>query len=181
MMSRFKQPKQISLQYVNQHKKLAVAVFLATLSSSGYAQESEDDLFNDESPAIEELFIIGYRSSLMKSLASKKESYNITDAIYAEDIGKTSDQSIAEALQRVTGVSIERIDGEGTTVVVRGVGDNLNNVMLNGIPLTGSGDSQSVNFSEFSADILQSIEVQKTGPVSATVLGLIRNVDVGNT
>ncbi|WP_158968000.1 TonB-dependent receptor [Paraglaciecola sp. L3A3] len=128
------------------------------------AQEANTDNNEDETEIIE---VSGFRESLTSAMNIKRASKNIVDAIKAEDIGKSSDQNIAEALQRVTGISIGRADGEGTSITARGIGGDLNNVTLNGVPLTSSGDNQSVNFSEFSADILQAIEVQKTPSASS--------------
>ncbi len=115
------------------------------------------------------IFVTGFRKSLADALADKRNSGNIVDGINAEDIGKSADQNVAEALQRVTGVAIDRTDGEGSTVTVRGVDANLNNVTLNGVTVTNAaGDvrngagGQAVDFSAFSSDILSRIEVAKT-------------------
>lgn len=140
----------------------ASAVALSCGSTIAYAQESNED----DAKTLDTIVVTGYKQSLADALALKRDSGNITDAISAEDIGKSADQNIAEALQRVTGISISREDGEGTSITARGIGSNLNNVTLNGVPLTSSGDSQGVNFSEFSSDILQNIEVQKTPSAS---------------
>lgn len=108
------------------------------------------------------IIVSGFRQSLNDALNIKKDADGISDSISAEDIGKSTDANIAEALQRVTGIAIDRTDGEGTTVTVRGAGPSLNNVTLNGIPIGSTGDNQEVDFSQFSSDILQSITVFKT-------------------
>lgn len=124
----------------------------------------EDNVDDDDA-----IVVTGFRRSLADALDAKRESGNIVDGINAEDIGKSADQNIAEALQRVTGVSIERSNGEGSTVTVRGVDANLNNVTLNGVTVTNAaGDvrngsaGQAVDFSSFTSDILSRIEVAKT-------------------
>ncbi|MCL1045038.1 TonB-dependent receptor [Shewanella electrodiphila] len=119
----------------------------------------------DEKEAKQDIEVIdvkGFKSSVTKALNAKRFTKKVTDSIEAEDIGKSADQNIAEALQRVTGISIERSAGEGTTVSVRGAGPNLNNITLNGVPLTSSGKNQSVDLSQYSSDILSSIKVVKT-------------------
>ncbi|WP_143873479.1 TonB-dependent receptor [Catenovulum sediminis] len=98
----------------------------------------------------------------MKSLNQKRFSDNVTDSIFAEDIGKSTDQNIADALSRVTGVSVQSEDGEGTTVSVRGANPNQNVITLNGATLTSSDANQSVDLSSFSSDILSQINVIKT-------------------
>ncbi|MGJ8681878.1 TonB-dependent receptor [Paraglaciecola sp.] len=149
-----------NLKFRNLLLGAASAAALMGSISNVHAQENNNE---DETEVIE---VSGFRESLTSALNVKRASQNIVDAIKAEDIGKSSDQNIAEALQRITGISIGRADGEGTSITARGVGGDLNNVTLNGVPLTSSGDNQSVNFSEFSADILQAIEVQKTPSAS---------------
>ena len=140
---------------------------LLAVGSSAFAQVTSGDTpvaaDSDEGDVV---VATGFRQALEDALALKRNSDKIVDAISAEDIGKTTDQNIAEALQRITGVSIERDNGEGSTVTVRGVNADLNGVTLNGVPLTSSGVNQSVNFSEFSADVLQKIEVVKTPSAS---------------
>jgi len=112
--------------------------------------------------ASSEIVVTGFKQSLEDALNMKRSNSGVSDSISSEDIGKSTDQNIAEALQRVTGVAIDRTDGEGSTVTVRGAGPDLNNVTLNGVPLSANGPNQSVDFSQFSSDILQSITVNKT-------------------
>lgn len=134
--------------------------------------QDEEEKAEDSAGTLEEVIVTGYRGSLLKSLNAKRFSEAITDVISAEDVGKSTDANIAEALQRVTGISIDRSNGEGTTVTVRGVSADLNNVTMNGVTLTATGGagadlrqdegSNAVNFSQFSSDILSQIEVVKT-------------------
>ena len=146
----------------------ASAMTLAVSATSVAAQTAEtatdEQPATAETPAVDDDVIVvsGFRKSLSDALASKRNSGNVTDAISAEDIGKSTDKNIAEALQRVTGVSISREDGEGTSVVVRGASADLNSITLNGVPLTSGGANQSVDLSNFSSDVISSIEVVKT-------------------
>lgn len=141
----------------------ASLISMMAMAPSIYAQDAQVD------EPVDEVVVTGIRQSLRNALDEKRNAKNIIDGISAEDIGKSSDQNIAEALQRVTGVSINRENGEGTTVTVRGVNADLNNVTLNGVTITSSGGdlsafqgNQGVDFSAFSADILSRIEVSKT-------------------
>lgn len=86
----------------------------------------------EDAELIEELVIYGsYSSSLRSALDTKRNADSVVDAIVAEDIGKFPAQNIAEALQRVTGVSIVRDRGEGVYVRVRGLGSNFQVTTLN--------------------------------------------------
>ena len=148
-------------------------IVTAALPQAAFAEDAEDSVEQAELSAatqqsgpIEEVIVSGFRQSLRNAVDAKRVNDNIVDAIKAEDIGKSTDQNIAEALQRVTGVSINRDSGEGTTIVARGAPAELNNVTLNGVALPSGGADGAVNLSQFSADVLSSIEVIKTPSAS---------------
>ncbi len=115
---------------------------------------------------IEIIEVTGYLSSIEKALSKKRFANGVVDAIIAEDIGKMADANVAEALQRVTGVSINREGGEGTTVSIRGLGPEMNQVSVNGQVITGGSDGGAVSFDTMSADMLSSIEIIKTPSAS---------------
>jgi outer membrane receptor for ferrienterochelin and colicin len=71
---------------------------------------------------IEVIQVTGIRSSMIQAMDVKRSSSGIVDAINAEDIGKFPDSNLAESLQRITGISIERSNGEGSKVSARGFG-----------------------------------------------------------
>ena len=141
---------------------------------------------NDEE-SIEEVVVTGIRGSLTSAMDQKRSSSFIVDAIAAEDIGKFPDQNVAESLQRITGVSIDRRGGEGQLVTVRGMGPEFNSVTLNGRTLATVGDPSTMSWEgtpggrAFSFDILATelisgAEVFKTqsaaqpeGSIGATV------------
>ncbi len=168
--------------------KVIPAVILALLyATPTFAQDAgeETDELVDPEP-IEEIVVTGFRSSLENALNSKRFSESVSDSIFAEDVGKSTDQNIADALSRITGVTVQEEDGEGTRVSVRGTGPNMNQIQVNGVALTGglSGNQdnsptadQSVDLSSFASDILSSIDVIKTasadqdeGSLGATVV-----------
>lgn len=144
----------------NRFKLTALSAAMLTAYGTAYAQESTNNA--EDETNLEEVIVTGIRASLEKSIDDKRFAKNIVDTINAEDIGKTSDQNIAEALSRVTGVSLQTRDGEGTTITVRGANANQNNITLNGATLTSTDFSQAVDLSAYSADILSKVEVVKT-------------------
>jgi iron complex outermembrane receptor protein len=81
---------------------------------------------------IEEVVVTGIRASIRESLETKREAAMIVEAITSEDVGKFPDKNVAEALQRVSGVTISRDFGEGERVSIRGTAPNLNRTLLNG-------------------------------------------------
>ena len=81
---------------------------------------------------VEVIQVTGVRGSLSQSMNVKRTSSGVVDAISAEDMGILPDTNLAESLQRITGVSINRVNGEGSEVTVRGFGGNFNLITLNG-------------------------------------------------
>jgi iron complex outermembrane recepter protein len=69
----------------------------------------------------DEIIVTGIRGSLARAAEIKREADQIVDVITAEDVGKLPDANVAEALQRITGVQITRVFGEGQAVNIRGL------------------------------------------------------------
>lgn len=84
------------------------------------------------SGSVETVVITGQASSLSKSLIAQDASNKIISVISADDIGRLPDVNAAEALARMPGISVQRDQGEGRYVVVRGLGPDLNTVTING-------------------------------------------------
>src|SRR6185436_20185345 len=81
---------------------------------------------------LEEVVVTGLRQSLQQAVDIKRTAVNSVDAIAVEDLGKLPDQNVAESLQRINGVTIERNRGDGQFISVRGLGPQFNVVTLNG-------------------------------------------------
>jgi outer membrane cobalamin receptor len=101
----------------NKRTAIAIAVAGALTNASVYAAETDASVKEKETEVI---VVTGFRSSLKASMLNKRESNIVSDGITAEDLGKFPDQNVAESLQRITGVSIDRSGGEGQLVSVRG-------------------------------------------------------------
>lgn len=95
----------------------ALATALA-IGSPALAQETPQQT---EAEAKDEIVVTGIRASLERAADIKREADQVLDVITAEDVGKLPDANVAEALQRVTGVQITRVFGEGQSVSVRGL------------------------------------------------------------
>src|SRR5688572_23090883 len=134
----------------------------------------------------EEIVVTGIRASLRQSVDIKRDSYGVVDAISAEDIGKFPDTNLAESLQRITGVSIDRSNGEGQFVTVRGFGPEFNLVTLNGrqMPTSSLGDgasapsSRSFDFANLAAEGVAGVEVYKTGRASIASGGIGSSINI---
>jgi iron complex outermembrane recepter protein len=85
---------------------------------------------------LQEVVVTGYRASVQSALDQKRDAIQPIEVVTAEDIGKMPDQNVAESLQRLPGVTINRSGGKGTQVLVDGLQNNL--ITLNGeVLLTG--------------------------------------------
>jgi iron complex outermembrane recepter protein len=116
---------------------------------------------------LQEVVVTGLRNSLISAETIKRDSLGIVDAIAPQDIGKLPDANLAESLQRITGVSIDRTNGEGAFVTVRGFGPEFNTVLVNGRQLATPTDPSQASGRAFSFDTLASelvsgVEVYKT-------------------
>ena len=111
---------------------------------------------------IEVIEVLGIKGSIQESLNNKRYAEEILDSISAEDIGQMPDENIAEALQRVSGISLSRADdGEGQSVQIRG--DSSNNIEINGQTVVGSGENpRAVNLTDIPSELFSKIEVLKT-------------------
>ncbi len=94
---------------------LLMGVAALCLASAAQAQEAP------KSDELDEVIVTGIRASLQKAAELKRDAPQVMDVITAEDVGKLPDANVAEALQRVTGVQITRVFGEGQSVSVRGL------------------------------------------------------------
>ena len=136
--------------------------------------------------AVETIQVRGIRNSLQESMGVKRDSKGIVDAISAEDIGKFPDTNLAESLQRITGISISRSNGEGNQVTARGFGPDFNMVTLNGRTMPGAAlpagggtpNSRAFNFSDLASEGIRSVEVYKTGKASIATGGIGASVNI---
>jgi len=111
---------------------------------------------------LEEVVVTGTKASLSKALDLKRETLGVVDSIAAEDIGKFPDQNVAESLQRIPGVSIDRSAGEGRFVTVRGFGPEFNNVLFNGRLLATENDGREFSFDILAPELISSAAVYKS-------------------
>ena len=130
-------------------------------------------------PVTQDIIVTGIRASLAKSRDIKRDAQGVVDAISAEEIGKFPDTNLAESLQRITGVSIDRSNGEGSTVTVRGFGPDFNLVLLNGrqMPASGLGGggapaSRSFDFGNLASESIAAVEVYKSGRATLPTGGI---------
>lgn len=123
----------------------------------------------DPKAEVEVIQVTGMLASIKAAALLKRTDSRIVDAIVAEDIGKLPDNNIAEALQRITGVSISSDFGVGESVTIRGISDNL--ILLNGRSTAGPGRG-GISLDDFPSSFLKTIEVVKS-PTAEMIEGAL--------
>jgi len=154
---------------------VAIASTLALLAVAGVAQAQETS-----NQTLETVVITGIRKSLDSAVNLKREARGLVDGIVAEDIGKFPDTNLAESMQRIAGVSIDRnMSGEGSKITVRGVGPGFNMVLLNGRQMpTSDGAGRAFDFANLSSDAISALEVYKTARASSPTGGIGATINV---
>lgn len=133
---------------------IIVGATLSTISLQGMAQSADQ---------LEEIVVTGsYSKSLEKAIDIKRNSVGFSDSIVATDIADFPEQNLAEALQRMPGVTIERNKGLGSKVNVRSLPSDFTYVSINNLSTASGSGGRDVEFDIFASEIIQSVTVQKS-------------------
>ena len=140
----------------------------------------------DGGEAPEVITVQGIRQSLQQSIAQKREADGITEVITATDIGRFPDKNVAESLQRLTGITIQREYGEGERVSIRGIASNRNLTQLNGHSVATAdwfildqlSATRSFNYLMLPSEIVASVNVYKSGQANIDEGGVGGTVNV---
>ncbi|MGV7209934.1 TonB-dependent receptor [Oxalobacteraceae bacterium A2-2] len=155
--------------------KTVLAILIAQMLVAQGARAQTSDPAHDPGPTV---VVSGIRASLSSSLNTKRLQEGVVDAVSAEDAGKFPDTNIAESLQRVTGVQIQRDGGEGRYISVRGLGPEFNNVLVNGRTLTSDTGGREFSFDLLSSDLISKALVYKTSQPFLPEGGIGSTVDI---
>lgn len=162
----------ISQQYA---KRLVHTGGSLTLALGAFASIAQGQTPSSQSAApadgqgseLQEVVVTGIRASLERAMDIKRDADVVVDSISAEDLGKFPDANVAESLQRITGVAIDRNQvGEGQTVTIRGFGPNFNTVLVDGRQLPTQTGHRSFDFDTLPADLINGADVFKTSAAS---------------
>ncbi len=124
----------------------------------------------------ETVVVYGKRASLAQTQAVKREQLQIVDSVVADDIIKLPDFSVADAIQRVTGVQITQDRGEGGNVTIRGLSQT--ETLLNGREVFTAGSGRTLNFADIPAEMVSRIDVYKTASAGQIEGGVGGTVDL---
>ena len=161
------------MQKINVRKTVMAALIAEMLLPLGAVAQNA---VAAEAP--QQIIVSGIRASLSSSLATKRNQDGVVDAVSAEDAGKFPDTNIAESLQRVTGVQIQRDNGEGRYISVRGLGPEFNNVLVNGRTMTSDTGGREFSFDLLSSDLISKALVYKTSQPFLPEGGIGSTVDI---
>lgn len=172
---------------------VAVAAILGAAMRMHQAHAQEATATDADSDKLQEVVVTGLRRSLQESMDIKRDAIGVVDAITAEDIGKFPDSNLSESLQRITGISISRRNGEGALVTARGFGSEYNMVTLNGRMMPAAdafggggngfdggvnGQTRSFNFANLASESIKGIEVYKTSKADIATGGIGATLNV---
>jgi iron complex outermembrane receptor protein len=152
----------------------SLAVLALSLAGTGAAAQ-QAAAAADEGEAI---IVTGFRQSLITAIAEKKNTDLILESISAEDIGKLPDQSIADAIARLPGLTTQRLGGRAQLITIRGFAPDFSTTLLNGREQVTAGDNRGVEFDQYPAEIVSQVNVYKTASAGLVGQGLSGTVDL---
>ena len=171
------------MYYPKAKRKLIVLAVASACAAHlpAFAQQQEASNSTTVEP-VQTVVVTGLRNSMGSSMNLKRNSDGIVDGIVAADMGKFPDTNLAESLQRISGVSIDRSIGEGSKVTVRGVGPDVNIVLLNGRQMATSnlGDlnGRAFDFANLASEAISQIQVYKTSRAESPTGGIGATLNV---
>ncbi|WDE10232.1 TonB-dependent receptor [Thalassomonas haliotis] len=151
----------------------SVLAVLGTVAATPTMAETETQI--KETEVIE---VRGIRGALGRAMDTKREAGGVVDSISAEDIGKFPDTNLAESLQRISGVSIDRSGGEGQKITVRGFGPQFNTVLVNGRQQASEDAGRDFSFDTIAAEMVRSLDVHKTSTATLQSGGIGSTVNI---
>jgi iron complex outermembrane receptor protein len=142
------------MKHSHLYRSAAYAVLALCCAPAANAQAASDE------PA--EIVVTGIRASQKQAIDVKRDAVNSVDAIASEDLGKMPDQNVAESLQRVPGITIDRNRGVGNGVTVRGLGPQFNTVTVNERVIATVGSGREFDFTILPSELISGAEVYKS-------------------
>ncbi|GAB3038384.1 TonB-dependent receptor [Bowmanella dokdonensis] len=150
-----------------------------TLSYAAHAQDPQAQSDSGESEQkVEKIQVSGIRSSIKESLYLKQKATSVVDLVVADDIGKFPDENLAEALQRIPGITITRNGGEGQNILIRGLGGGYNITTLNGRKLASENAGRDFNFDTIASELVSVLQVYKSPEARLIEGGIGAVVDI---
>jgi TonB-dependent receptor len=170
----------------------ASAIGSLSLAQAASAQDAapQADAVAPQGGDVADIVVTGIRGSLQSATNAKKDAVAFGDSIFAEDIGKLPATNLAETLNRMPGVRLNRdVNGEGTQVAIRGLGPSFSKVLLNGSQIavasdgntngTGGGNRE-VDLDFFPSELFTRLDLAKSSTASTIEGGIAGTVNLRN-
>ncbi|MEC7133721.1 MAG: TonB-dependent receptor plug domain-containing protein, partial [Pseudomonadota bacterium] len=142
---------------------LAVSTAFSSMAQTAPVQENTEQTETNETPSeIEVVEVKGVKQADLKARDLERMKSGFSSVISTDDLGNFVDQNVAESLRRLPGVTLQRSEGEGKFVTVRGLGPGFVSINMNGAQMSGAGEERKVGLDALPADLLGTIEVLKT-------------------
>jgi iron complex outermembrane recepter protein len=146
----------------------AVLTLVAAINTA-YAQEAAKQ---------DAVVVTGIRKGIEDAIVVKRDAGNIVEAISAEDIGKLPDNSIADAIARLPGVTAQRVNGRAQEINVRGMSGDFVGTLLNGREQVSTGDNRAVEFDQYPSELIATAVINKTQLADLIGQGLAGTIDL---
>ncbi len=160
----------------NARTRLALGVSVSGLAGMAHAPALA------QAPAAvdtgETIVVTGYRAALQSSISTKRLSDLLVESVTAEDIAKLPDQSIADAISRLPGLTTQRLDGRAQVISIRGLGPDFSTTLFNGREQVTTNDNRGVEFDQYPAEVINTVNVYKTPDATLIGAGLAGTVDL---
>lgn len=156
----------------------AATLALAITAAPVLAQDAEDQASVEGEVEGDAILVTGIRGSIQSSLDAKRNATSIVEVIAAEDLGLLPDQSIADTLARLPGVTAQRVRGRSQQVSIRGLGPDFSLALLNGREVVSAGNNRGIEFDQFPSELIGSGVVYKTGDAQLAAIGIAGAVDL---
>ncbi|MBB1267986.1 TonB-dependent receptor [Shewanella sp. SR44-3] len=164
---------------------LTLALVAAGASMHGYAAEdvktpveTTADTKEAQTEAIEVISVRGFKTSIIASLNNKRFSDTVSESISADDLGALPDQSIADALTRLPGVTAVRTGGQASGLNIRGLDGDFVFATLNGREQVTTGGKRAIEFDQYPSELINQAQVYKSPKASLIEGGVAGTVEL---
>jgi TonB-dependent receptor len=155
-------------------KDLSAGRYTVTVSHEGFGLYTTDvTVMANSSARVDAILQVGTHNEVvtvtgerqggeLEALTIERTADNIVQVLPADVITSLPNTNIADAVGRLPSVSLERDEGEGKYVQIRGTEPRLSNVTIDGIHVPSPEGTRVVKLDVIPADLVESIELNKT-------------------
>ena len=157
---------------------LMSSVAAMAMSTAALAQTAPQPAPQEDESSVDEVVVTGIRATQRNSIAVKRETATIVDAIVNDEIGSLPDNSVGDTLERITGVTADRFKGNANELSVRGLGPTLSFSTFNGREVSTAGPDRSVAFQQFPSELVNGVLVYKSQQADFAEGGIAGVIDL---